>query len=1512
MIVEWLFELENSDTFYAWSTKDVEYNGVFYRGIIEADSFSGISESQSISNGIQTPVDTQFRVLLTNSILKDSDYLNIFEESGDDLIEDSASEFLESEFNNTIATIKLLVNGSLSKSWKFKVKRVEQCYKKALFWLESILTGYLEGDFPNTLHPREIWKTELERSDDYIVPYSFGKAYCPLRSIYDGTKRYYLLGKDSYNYSIDRVSSPKEWPNSSFWDDTYSYPQSTSKGYQVFQAIIADSDGDLEVDANGLWKDGEFFYDMPTRFTCDSVPFNSRGANPADVIEFVLLEMGIDASLIDSTGTFTDAKNTYESWGLYWNGGIYNQQSRQSILSSLLAQCNSTIRVTDKIELLPIDSNPTLSTISLNRQDIVKDTYSVRPSWPSASDGGYIKFPADDTVPQDNLTEALVWSNSKQASADDVNNPSSSTLELPFVRDSVLAQKLGIVHFNRKLDVRGNISFTLMPKENYYEFAANKVISIQDDLYGNTADVLINSVTLKEDLTLQIEATKFVEGVLGIGDVNPDPVILETEDAPQAWSPITSDEMLPSREISLISSMSTIPFKNENDPLYSTFDLTSVVSKLEAHSGVRLEISEAGQPSYSIDMPSVGGSEYSYTYSVGNYGSFPISFTATAYKIDSGTGSEVDLISKSTTVHGILNGVSGYTLSMSKSSYQILCDSEGSPIAGELGSTGNAVSKITVIKGDSYLTPVSSIPGKNEFMLEVGTGVGCTGGLDTDNQTVYIETVTTDTGYLPIAIYLESTSATTTTMFSFVKSKIGRRGSIAYSLTSSNSTLVNNWINGNLTNTQASTVAELVISNEANADDNIVPGDRVTLQLSTDSSKIATRIYQGLTKVSGDPFSANDWSSKVVETIDGSLIVKGTLAADSLIANDTLTNNLTVGSFLTVGDASYTNAIIKSYNYNSGVAGWAIKGDGTAEFQNGTFRGNIKIGNASEVRTDINVAKGADVTKDAIRAIPLSSFSQDVQNEFNSLITQVDNKLSVYVQETTPGWTDANSNHIDDHWYKPSTLKWYRYTGTAWTEQDNSIYNLKDLANSKTTYHYTSVYTGAPPSATGVVGDFAVNRQYGYTPDVFSLWEKTGASTWTARSGTWVDGSDKTSSNPQDYSWVTGTKPPTNADNTQSKLDLGASIDKAKANGTTLIEGGYINTGLVLASRLVAGTIDAKISISSAGYVKATSDTTSSGFNFLGYAVHSAVIGSTTKGANNPYYAGVTGTASGTDGYYQMGVCGIATGRFGTGVAAYSTGSLSSALHAVGESIGAEIRSYNNHGCVSSGGPGYYDFYAAGAGGDSTTLTGSFGPFTGSHDGVILKTMQYTPGDIIVDVRVLNKANVSDVIAENELSSIPKQKSVFGVMVADTTPSLNDSEQELKEQLISAATYDEFMSVLKLAKGIPAGILNRYYEPLDDTTFQVVRDNLVEMLEYYKLSICNSVGEGCMNVVSEGGDIEAGDYICSSSTPGKGMKQDDDLLHNYTVAKSREDVVWTQEEIDNNVVKVIACTYHCG
>ena len=52
----------------------------------------------------------------------------------------------------------------------------------------------------------------------------------------------------------------------------------------------------------------------------------------------------------------------------------------------------------------------------------------------------------------------------------------------------------------------------------------------------------------------------------------------------------------------------------------------------------------------------------------------------------------------------------------------------------------------------------------------------------------------------------------------------------------------------------------------------------------------------------------------------------------------------------------------------------------------------------------------------------------------------------------------------------------------------------------------------------------------------------------------------------------------------------------------------------------------------------------------------------------------------------------------------------------------------------------------------------------------------------------------------------------------------------------------------------------------------------------------NSIGEGAVWVCNTNGNFENGDYIQSSDISGYGEKQDDDILHNYSVAKITMDV----------------------
>tara|TARA_R110001592_G_scaffold320151_1_gene598036 strand:+ start:359 stop:700 length:342 start_codon:yes stop_codon:yes gene_type:complete len=49
--------------------------------------------------------------------------------------------------------------------------------------------------------------------------------------------------------------------------------------------------------------------------------------------------------------------------------------------------------------------------------------------------------------------------------------------------------------------------------------------------------------------------------------------------------------------------------------------------------------------------------------------------------------------------------------------------------------------------------------------------------------------------------------------------------------------------------------------------------------------------------------------------------------------------------------------------------------------------------------------------------------------------------------------------------------------------------------------------------------------------------------------------------------------------------------------------------------------------------------------------------------------------------------------------------------------------------------------------------------------------------------------------------------------------------------------------------------------------------------------IINSLGEGAVWVSNKNGNLMNGDYITGSSLIGYGMKQNEDILYNFTVAK---------------------------
>ncbi len=170
----------------------------------------------------------------------------------------------------------------------------------------------------------------------------------------------------------------------------------------------------------------------------------------------------------------------------------------------------------------------------------------------------------------------------------------------------------------------------------------------------------------------------------------------------------------------------------------------------------------------------------------------------------------------------------------------------------------------------------------------------------------------------------------------------------------------------------------------------------------------------------------------------------------------------------------------------------------------------------------------------------------------------------------------------------------------------------------------------------------------------------------------------------------------------------------------------------------------------------------------------------------------------------------------------------------------------NGIGCFAAG--SLRDFFAGGPG-------TNFFPFTGSHEVILSKELpkDILPGMIVsltgyVEKRYKNDGSVSlsSTMPEITIATEDHDKAVFGVFVSE--------DQHTEDHWLQREV---------------------------------------------RVGTVNALGEGRVWVCNSKGDIEAGDYLTTSSVPGYGQKQEDDLLHNYTLGKATETIDW------NSVTKVV-------
>lgn len=256
----------------------------------------------------------------------------------------------------------------------------------------------------------------------------------------------------------------------------------------------------------------------------------------------------------------------------------------------------------------------------------------------------------------------------------------------------------------------------------------------------------------------------------------------------------------------------------------------------------------------------------------------------------------------------------------------------------------------------------------------------------------------------------------------------------------------------------------------------------------------------------------------------------------------------------------------------------------------------------------------------------------------------------------------------------------------------------------------------------------------------------------------------------------------------------------------------------------------------------------------------------------NGTYRGVYGYSSGGTGVYgysgsgysDAGVYGYSSGTLARGVQGYAVdygyadgiygghfycyaGSTCTGVYAEGRNYGIWATAYgtsgNRIGVLSNGGSGSYDFYANGAG-------TNYGPFTGAHE---VKLSKDFPDSVPVGYVVSVTGEVQRRMDGNDTS------------ISSTMPTVRPSSKPNDPAVLGAMVSDE--------ASLPDG---HWYDAKKDDRFGIV----------------NALGEGRVWVTNANGNVGLGDFITTSSVPGHGQRQDDDVMHSYTLGKVTEDVDW--------------------
>ena len=535
-MLNWLFEIgPTASPTYRLALADMTYNSNAYTGVVDPESFSGVT-----LNRVKVELDQITRSEISFNIVGSYTLSALI---GQPLV---IREVTGSDVADMLG------------AWRFRIESAASAYGVITVTAVDQLSSVMDGVWPNTPLVRNVFPeavfSHAGLDESACIPVVFGgSSYIPVQSKSVSGEVFFIIGTGAGgSHTITAITSPNNIDSPiSYTVNTDIWVEGSSDGtYEFFQPFR-----EVGLVTPVFWRSGA---DRAAPFVQYSKTGMSGYTNPVDILRYVLEDCGIAS--VDFDSTWDSVATAVDARGYTYSRGFYQYTDRPKLICHLLAACDCNIYQSGNRVSIALNSKTSVTTV--DSSDVIKTRMEDHGdfSWdrvlPAKNDSGEINYFTHGT-PQTKLIKAIVTASGT------TTTPSTDTLDIGGVSSSTAAQKLGTLYYLKKYCRNGECSFTGRP--DLISLVPGQVVTINDTLYGPSVTALVESVRINRDSTVKVTCSTYSTAFVDFEDLSATAISPVLDTAAGAITTLSQATSYTDSELENFDPPDTSTWNNRND-----------------------------------------------------------------------------------------------------------------------------------------------------------------------------------------------------------------------------------------------------------------------------------------------------------------------------------------------------------------------------------------------------------------------------------------------------------------------------------------------------------------------------------------------------------------------------------------------------------------------------------------------------------------------------------------------------------------------------------------------------------------------------------------------------------------------------------------------------------------------------------------------------------------------------------------------------------------------------------